>query len=266
MKNNKLMNMAVGMLIALAALTSCSKDAEGVIYTPDTIANYSFASTQMNVELSADDQGVIKVPLYRGNTNGDATVNITAEMDEETASIFKPASANIQFKDGESVAYAELNFGSIDRLGATNKYTVTLLIDEANLSPSGEGSLKIQAQRRLTWEDYGVGIYTSELFEQAWEQPIEKAKEGNIFRLPDCIQTGYPIVFTLSNDGQQLAGWDIQPTGFKDSTYGMVYFAAQGMTRNGNRLAFPMIGAVIYNGGFAALFTGFTETLELPEQ
>lgn len=265
MKNNIVMNLAVGIIIALATLTSCDKDAEGIIYTPDASVCYSFASTQMNIELNAEHQGVIRVPLHRGSSEGDATVSIYAEMDEETSSIFKLTSANVDFKNGESIAYAELNFGSIDRLGATSKYTISLSIDGATLSPSGEGSLKLQAQRQLTWEYYGVGIYTSELFGESWEQPIEKAQEGNIFRLPDCITTGYPIVFTLSADGQDLIGWDIQPIGYKDSTYGMVYFAAQGMTRNGNQLTFPMIGAVVYNGGFPALYSGFTEMLELPE-
>jgi len=265
MKNNIVMNLAVGIIIALATLTSCDKDAEGVIYTPDASACYSFASTQMNIELNAEHQGVIRVPLYRGSSEGDATVSLHADMDEETASIFELVSTEINFKNGENIAYAELNFGSIDRLGATNKYAISLSIDEVALSPSGESTLKLQAQRQLTWENYGVGIYTSELFGQSWEQPIEKAKEGNIFRLPDCITTGYPIVFTLSADGQDLIGWDIQPIGYKHSTYGMVYYAAQGMTRNGNQLAFPMIGAVVYNGGFAALYSGFTEMLELPE-
>lgn len=264
MKNNILINFVVGAIVALMVFTSCDQDAEGVIYTPDPSASYSFASTQMNIELNAEHQGVIRVPLYRGSTEGESNVGVHVEMNEETASIFTLTSANINFKDGENVSYIELNFGSIDRLGATSKYTISLSVDEGDLSPSGEGVLKLQAQRQLTWEDYGVGMYTSELFGESWEQPIEKAKEGNIFRLPDCITTGYPLVFTLSDDGQDLVGWDIQPIGYKHSTYGMVYYAAEGMVRNGNTLQFPMVGAVVYNGSFAALYTGFTETLELP--
>lgn len=264
MKNNIFINLVVGAIIVLTAFTSCNQDAEGVIYTPDPNASYSFASTQMNVDLTAEHQGVIKVPVYRGTTEGDATIEIQAEMDEEVASIFTLTSANVNFKSGESVAYAELNFGSIDNLGATTKYGITLSIDEKLLSLSGEGILELQAQRQLTWESYGVGVYYSELFGDSWDQPIEKAKEGNIFRLPDCIYEGYPLVFTLSDDGQELIGWDIQPVGYKHSTYGMVYYHAQGMERNGNQLVFPMIGKVVYNGGFAALYQGFTEVLELP--
>ena len=44
----------------------------------------------------------------------------------------------------------------------------------------------------------------------------------------------------------------------------MVYFKAMGMERDGNVLSFPMYGLVEYNGGMAALFSGFTETIVLP--
>ena len=107
--------------------------------------------------------------------------------------------------------------------------------------------------------------YTSELFGQAWEQPILKAKEGNIYKLPDCITEGYPMVFTLSEDGQTLVNWDLQATGYKDATYGMVYFTPTDMQRQGNKLLFAMRGAVAVEGGYGILYSGFTETLELPE-
>ncbi|WP_300813577.1 hypothetical protein [uncultured Bacteroides sp.] len=265
MKNSILNKLTVCVLILLTAFTSCDTDVEGVIYTPDETACYSFASSQINVELTADNQGVLKVPVYRGATNGNASLALTVDMDEATAAVFSLTSSEVAFANGEGVAYVELNFGSIDNLGATTKYTITLSIPEANQSPSAEGSVKVQAQRQLTWENFGTGVYSSQLFGQSWPQPIEKAVEGNVYRLPDCIIEDYPIVFTLSEDGQELVGWDIQPTGYEDPDYGMVYYLAEGMTRNGNILSFPMIGAVVYNGSYAALYSGFTETLEMPE-
>ena len=98
-----------------------------------------------------------------------------------------------------------------------------------------------------------------------WEQPILKAKEGNIYKLPDCITEGYPMVFTLSEDGQTLVNWDLQATGYKHATYGMVYFTPTDMQRQGNKLLFAMRGAVAVEGGYGILYSGFTETLELPE-
>lgn len=264
MKKNILTYMAVCLAMALTVCTGCSTDAEGVIYTPEA-AGYSFASTQMSVEATADDQGVVRVPVYRNTTHGAAAVSLTAAMDEETAGIFTLSSSEITFAEGEGVAYAELSYGNLNNLGATTRYSITLSIPEESSSISAESSIDVLVQRQLTWESIGTGEYHSQLFGQSWPQPVEKAQEGNVYRLPDCIVEGYPMVFSLSDDGQELAGWDIQATGYEDANYGMVYFAAAGMTRTGNVLSFPMQGVIEYNGGWGLLYSGFTETLVLPE-
>lgn len=263
MKMNIFKNWAVYAILAMAVFTSCNTDAEGEIYNPDKTANCSFASTQMIAELTADDAGLVKVPVYRGNASEAASLQLNVTMDDAAEELFT-CTGNVTFNVGESVAYAEVKFASIDDLGATTKYTIELEIPEGSESPSAESKLKLQLQRQLTWENIGTGTYYSELFGESWEQPVEKAKEGNIYRLPDCIYEGYPLVFSLSEDGQSLSGWDIQATGFKYDPYGMVYFKAMGMERDGNVLSFPMYGLVEYNGGMAALFSGFTETIVLP--
>ena len=102
------------------------------------------------------------------------------------------------------------------------------------------------------------------LFGQSWPQPIMKAKEANAYKLPDCITVGYPITFALSDDGQELVAWDIQATGYEDSSYGMVYFLPESMQRDGNVLIFAMQGLVVLDGGYGILYNGFSETLELP--
>lgn len=261
----KIITIGLGCLMSLASavFTSCNTDVEGVIYTPET-TGYSFAATQQITQLTNEDQGVIKVPVYRNSSEDESSVELAVQMSAAAEEIFSLATSSLSFKNGETVAYAELNFGSVDKLGAVDKYNIRLSIDENSVSSSGVGSITVQASRLLTWENYGVGIYTSELFGEAWEQPIEKAAEGNIFRLPDCIFEGYPFIFTLSDDGQQLVGWDIQATGYKHATYGMVYFLPSGMIRIDNTLFFPMQGLVVYNGGYARLYSGFTESLQLP--
>lgn len=263
MKKNIFKNWAVCAILAMTAFSSCNTDAEGEIYNPDKTANCSFASSQMIVELTADDAGLVKVPVNRGEAEEATSIQLNVTMDEASEELFT-CSGDVTFNPGESVAYAEVKFASIDNLGATTKYTIELEIPEGFGSPSAESTLKLQLQRQLTWEFIGTGKYASELFGEMWEQPIEKAKEGNIYRLPDCIYEGYPMVFALSEDGQNLLGWDAQPTGYKDGTYGMVYFMATGMKREGNVLSFPMYGLVEYNGGMAALYSGFTETVVLP--
>lgn len=264
MKKNILKSLAAGALVVMSVFTSCNTDAEGVIYNPDDIANCSFASSQMNVELTADYGGVVKVPVYRGTATGTASAQVTCSMDDEAAAIFSVSNTEVTFKEGESVGYVEVTYTSMDDLGATTKYTIDLTLADASLSPSAESELTLQIQRKLTWETIGVGTWYSEFFGQSWDQPVEKAAEGNIYRLPDCYYAGYPIIFSLTEDGQSLVAWDPQKMGYVDSTYGMVYFYATEMERNGNVLYFPMNGLVEYNGGLARLYSGFTEVLILP--
>ena len=56
-------------------------------------------------------------------------------------------------------------------------------------------------------------------------------------------------MFTLSDDNQELIGWDPRPTGYDKTDYGMLYFAAAGMERKGNVLSFPMQGLVVLDSG-----------------
>lgn len=263
-------NLLVSAIFCMGLLNACNKDAEGEIYTG---TGASFASTAMSVEVTAEDNGVVQVPVYRSTTEGEATVQLAIDDAAVEEGILNLTNPNVTFAAGEGIAYAELSFGSLDRLSGANRYQATLTIaDASQVSVSGEATITVTVQRQLTWVNIGTGVYTSGLFTSedgspaSWEQPVEKALEGNVYRLPDCIVEGYPMVFTLSDDGQSLLSWDIQATGYENETYGMVYFAAAGMTREGNVLSFPMQGVVEYNGGWGLLYDGFTETLELPAE
>lgn len=252
------------LILGTATLTSCNTDAEGALYSEGV--GVSFASTSMSQEVSASNEGKILVPIHRTNITNNAEVEITIDENTITENIFTLASSSIKFNEGENISYVELNF-DLNSLGATTVYNIILTVQNPEqVSVSGEGSIKVIVKRQLTWNSFGTGVFTSEFFGESWPQAIEKAAEGNIFRLIDCYYEGYPIVFSLTDDGTELVAWDIQAMGMTNSTYGMVYFAAAGMTREGNILKFPMQGVVEYNGGWGLLYDGFTETLELPAE
>jgi len=149
-------------------------------------------------------------------------------------------------------------------VGTTASYTIAIPEEDSYVYGSPKVTIKIK--RDYTWLNIGIGYYASQLFGEGWDQPVLKAKEANIYKLEDCITKGYPIMFTLSDDNQELIGWDPQPTGYDKTDYGMLYFAAAGMERKGNVLSFPMQGLVVLDGGkWGVLYQGFTETLEMPE-
>ena len=127
------------ILLCLVAFTSCDTDAEGSKYGISGI-EAAFASTQMNVEVAAEDNGIIKVPVYRGNTSVEASVSISMDKATIEKGTFTLNKSNVAFAKGEAIGYAELNFGSVDKLSATGKYEIILAInDKSTLSPAQSG-------------------------------------------------------------------------------------------------------------------------------
>lgn len=263
--------LAIAVLLT-GLVTSCDKDVEGAIYS-DNDTSFSFVIPKQSIEVTADDNGVVKIPVYRSNKNGEAKVGIVMNDEAIAENVLKLNTPDITFKDGESVAYVELGFGSVNDLGATSKYVTTLSFKEGtSLSPSAEASTEITIQRRLTWEDYGTGHYTSTIFVAddegtplEMEILIQKAKEGNIYRMVDLITEGYPIVFSLSEDGLSLLSYEPQPTGYLNQGY-MTYYICNGMTRSGNLLKFQIKLAIQLDGNFVFLMEPTTETLQLPNE
>lgn len=261
MNKYKLNSIALLLLALLSiTVTSCDQDAEGTIYNPDKEACYSFASEFMTFEVTTDDNGAVKVPVYRGEASTDAVVNITVD---EASELFE-VSPSVSFASGENTGYVTLTYGNLDNLG-TDSHTLKLSIDEALLSPSGVGQIEVTVKRQLTYEYIGDGIYYSQFFGESWLQPVYRAQEAPVFRLIDCYYTGYPIQFTMTADYTDLVDYPIQPMGYNNSNYGMVYFTPSGFALEGNVLQFPMQGVVEYNGGWGLLYNGFVEAIQMPD-
>ena len=215
----KLFALAV---ISLSFFSSCNTDAEKPMYDV-TKTEYAFASTLQSVEMLPTDGNKIIVPIYRNTTAGTSSVNI--EMSASVEGLFTLANATATFEDGKAATDIVINYDDINALAAGTTYRLTLSFAEENASPSNVNSITVSAQRKLTFKQVGVGIFTTEFFEASWEQPIEKAEEANVYRLPDCYVSGYPIVFTVDEAGNITMGK--QETGYVHSTYGMVSIALQ---------------------------------------
>ncbi|MBP6526913.1 MAG: hypothetical protein KA235_01510 [Prevotella sp.] len=260
---NKYIIKTVAVLaLGIIGLTSCDSEPEGAIYN-STSLDAAFFSTQLNTEVAVENNGVIEVPIYRGSKNGEASVKIEMDSKTVTQGVFTLSSTTVSFANGESSAVAKLNF-DLNQLGITDVYTIVLsFTDPAVASPSGIKSIKINAQRKLTWEDFGIGYYTDGLFEDGWEQPIQKAKEGNIYRLPDCVYKGYPFVFVLNDDGT-LASFTPQKMGYVNATYGMVYYVLNTSVRQGNTLLFNFKPSVINNDKLKQLYGNVDCSIQFP--
>ncbi|MEG0463985.1 MULTISPECIES: hypothetical protein [Bacteroides] len=260
--NKYIVKLVVVLAFGIIGMTSCDSEPEGTIYN-STALDAAFFSTQLNTELAAQDNGVIEVPIYRAGKNGEASVKVQIDSKTIDQGLFSLTSPTVSFADGESSAVAKIGF-DLSKLGVTDVYTIVLsLVDPTEASPSGVKTIKINAQRKLTWETFGTGLYTDGLFEDSWEQLIEKAKEGNIYRLPDCVVKGFPLIFILNDDGS-LASFAPQKMGYVNATYGMVYYVLNSSKRQGNTLLFNFKPCVIYNNKLTQLYNNVDCSLQFP--
>lgn len=64
----------------------------------------------MNVEVGAEDNGIIRVPMYRGNTDAEASVGISIDEATVEEGVFTLKSSNIAFAKGRSSGVRRISF------------------------------------------------------------------------------------------------------------------------------------------------------------
>lgn len=228
----KLFALAV---ISLSFFSSCNTDAEKPMYDV-TKTEYAFASTLQSVEMLPTDGNKIIVPIYRNTTAGTSSVNI--EMSASVEGLFTLANAAVTFEDGKAATDIVINYDDINALAAGTTYKLTLSFAEENASPSNVNSITVSAQRKLTFKQVGVGIFTTEFFEASWEQTLEKAEEANVYRLPDVYFSGYHLVFSVDDAGN--ISMSDQESGYVYSPYGMIMVALEDAKIEGNTYMFAL--------------------------
>lgn len=244
------------LFLGTLVMTSCN---DSVDYEPaSSIVDGGTAylsSSSTSFVFTPDVKQSFKINVHRASSENAETIQLLADNDKFEV----PAS--VDFAAGENIKEVEIGFN----IAIGTSETLNVAVAEENKYTYGITTLSLSVSLDYTWEKYGTGTYTSALFGESWPQEVLKAKEANVYKLPDCITKGYPFVFGLSEDGQSLTKWDIQPSGYKDSSYGMVYYLPKSMTRDGNTLNFIMNGLVAVEGGYGILFKEFPETLEMPK-
>lgn len=236
-------------------LTACEQ--EGTIYDHGDRVEASFPSTVVNYQMVTEDGNKIVVEMWRGNTNGPASVPVT--ITDNTAGVFTPEKEQFDFADGESKAYLTFSYPDLNEFGG-EIYEIELTItDEDQVSPSGKSTIAIAAQRRLTYSSIGTGTFTSEFFEESWAQEVLKAEEADFYRLPNCYYNGYTIEFSLIDEQISFVK---QPMGYNDPDYGMTSWNPRYLDEcevDGKTLTFA-VDFVVDAGSWGKFF----EVLELP--
>ena len=202
---------------------------------------------------AAEDEQILPLTLIRTNSEAAESVNLTCDNPH----VQVPSSVN--FAAGESKKEINIPFGIMG--GTTEEVTIAVAPESATVY--GISNVTFSITRHFVWEYLGEGVYSCWFFGESWPQPVYRGEGTQLYKLPDCIATGYDITFELSADGQHLAGPIAkQETGYVHSSYGMVSVegAADDIKREGNVIYLPM-KYTVSAGSFGADY----DVLELPE-
>lgn len=196
------------VFFGLFVFAACD-DVEGELYqkTEEAI-EVSFPSAKASYEMLAEDGNKIVVELWRGDSQGSASVPVT--ITDNTDGVFVAEKNQFDFADGESKAYLTFNYPDINSFGG-EVYSIKLSIDKGSVSPSGIKDLNITAQRKLTYTKFGEGTFHTNLFGVSWKQDVYKAEEADFYILPSLYYEGIDLNFEVVNG---KIYFDMQPMGY----------------------------------------------------
>lgn len=251
----KLMKYAYVVLAGVLAMTvtSCKDTYEyDGVGAQDPGAFLSVDATEL--KYAADDEQVLKVTLVR--TNSEAAENISLTTDNSHFQV--PSS--VSFNAGESKKVLDIPFNIT---GGTTEQ-VTIAVAEESATVYGISNVTFTITRDFVWNYIGEGVYSCWLFGESWPQPVYQGDGTHLYKLPDCIATGYDIQFELTDDDQHLLNPIAkQETGYVHSDYGMISVegAANDIKRDGNAIYLPMKYTIPTGQSFGSNY----DVLELPE-
>ncbi len=188
----KLLNIA---FILSAVLLAASCERELTAYEPEEgEVCASFLSDAAIVSMVAEDGNKFTVDLYRGISQGAASVPFTLT---DATGLFTAAKNQFDFADGEVKASVDITYADINALEYGTEYVVTLKIDDPDqVSVAGYDKIKVVASRPATRVLKGVGVWQCALFSSPWQQPLcNLAEDNNFYILPDLYTEGYDVTF-----------------------------------------------------------------------
>ena len=223
----------------MAALSSCSEDGYWDQYS-EADNKFSFQQSSVSYKYSSPDfPSTITVQITRDDSNGEATLPVTATTD--AAGISCPS--QVTFPAGVSCV----------------EYPIT--VDAASI-PFAED---ITVELAITWNYIGDGVYTTNIFGDQWPQPVYRAQENpHAFMLENLITTGYNIWFMLDDTYSQVQYYPLQATGYYDE--GDLTYYLPNLSQSyvdGDDVVF-LQQLAYYNGANPALLARNWESITMP--
>lgn len=214
----KLKNIALFLVALLSmSLVSCDQENIGTEYNLKN-QGVSFLFNAYKLQAPEADP-VVVVPVVRGTTKGQATVNITATIKTDGITVNVPST--VTFQDGSAKAELPINLSTIP---SGKKATVVLSLDENEVSEGSVKSTTLTLSILETWTQIGTGTYH---YLYWWEDEYDKGlplyrcdQNPNKYKIGSW-GIGSELIFTMDNDGN-IEVLESE-TGDEYSSYGAVY-------------------------------------------
>lgn len=247
------------LLILGLAIVSCDQDNIGEIYKPESpYVAFSSSVVPQNF-LTADNNYSVMVQIVRSDLSGQATANVTLEMNDDIEGVFDLESTTVSFADGQAKAYAKVvPVIAPDKINPAKTYKFRLTLTGDNVSEL-YNTTTYTALFNIDYQNAGTGNFSSEFFEDAWSVDLMKADLGNdltVYKAIGLYEDGYDIVIVVSGGNVTVAG---QAAWYYDDDYGEVFVSGTG-TVSGKVLTLKLTHYIpdVYAWDEA------TETLTLP--
>ena len=182
------------MLLSLCVFTSCEQENEGVIYDAN---NQGLSFTFNTFEFSAPaNNPVISVPVYRAVADEAFTSSITVS----TSAPGVTAPSSVSFAAGEHETTIDINLGQ--ELGVGVKATITITLNEADVSVGGVAETSVTAYKEYVFESLGMGTFQDNwALGGTYSVEIQKAQGFDRYRVIDPYMEG------LTNDDGEWENW-----------------------------------------------------------
>lgn len=262
MKNKNIIYILT-LFLSIVVMSSCSEH-EGTTYDQGNSVNAIFPASELsyNVEDNTDSTGLasLAVTVYRGNTKGSIDVPLTLSLPAGVTSTFALKDSVAHFQDGENKVDVILQFKFDELVAGSNVVEVALADTTQYPIFSASNSLTLSISPVFTFKPLSKGSFTSEFFEESWEQEIYVSNENaNVYLLKDCYAKGVDIQFVMNDDRTAVVDFAKQPTGYVHPTYGMISVTYVDSEVVGKKVSFELKFTVS-----AGSFGNAVEEIEFP--
>ncbi|MBP5398247.1 MAG: hypothetical protein J6Y32_06465 [Bacteroidales bacterium] len=206
--------------LLLGSLLSCNKANVGPLFPSDgaEIISCGFASSVLRANVSAEDEGVLRVPLYRDGSGifsqkvrlrfdptGTGSAPDDQWVDVDPDGVFSLSTRNVIFSRDALSAAAVISFTDVAQIRPGRKYVMRLELEGSEKGLQYR-TITITVRRKLTFVKYADCSFKDEcLFEAAYDCVLFKAEEAQVYRVMDPYTEG------LEKEGYVAAGYSRNP-------------------------------------------------------